>query len=107
MNSTTRSHPIGQMLSYAALGQAPTDAELAALKVSPSKRQRIADVARDAVALKRAGQHGDARRLVAEHAQNIIAELPEPQQDPAYLKPRSGPDESFDPVELAARVQRW
>lgn len=105
MRHTTRRHPVGRLLNDAALGHVPAADELDALGLSPGTRREVAEHARQAVAIKADGRNLEARRYAAEHAQNLIDELPEEQQDPDYLKP---PDDSpTDPASLAAQVTRW
>ena len=99
-------HPVHTLLAEAAYaGRELTEEELVELQLGASDRELVRKVAREAAFQHAGGDQGRAHEHAHQRAHEIIAELPEEQRDPRYL--RTPEDLSgLSPVELAARIPR-
>ncbi len=99
-------HSVHTLLAGAAYaGREVTEEELEELQLEPADRELVRRAAREAAFLHAGGERGRAHEHAHQRAHEIIAELPEEQRDPRYL--RTPEDLSgLSPVELAARIPR-
>lgn len=99
-----RKHPVGQILSQAAMGSLPSDEELDELRIPAERRHSLAVAAAAVAAASRSGDKQQARTLAEEQAAALIDALPESRQDPDYLRRREAEAMPTDPRGLASRV---
>lgn len=99
MHPRIRRHPVGSALQYAALGHAPSKADLDAIAATSETPAAGAALARAVSASARrimeahaAGEFGDARRIAAEIAEELVQELPD------YEPERPDPDAIRDSI---------
>jgi hypothetical protein len=88
-------HPVHELLAHHSdHGSEPSARELDELRLSAADRAAVAKAARKVGFIYDGGDRGKAREEALNLSHEIIAELPEEQQEPGYLKP--------DPAEAAA-----
>jgi hypothetical protein len=98
-------HPVVDLLRHHAyFGTEPNAEEIDDLKLGPTDRRLVRKAAETAASLHAEGEQGRAHQYALETSHEIVADLPEAQQDPNY-NPAPDPLAGVtDPAELAAAV---
>jgi hypothetical protein len=101
-------HPIHELLAYHShFGTEPTAAELDELRLAPADRAAVAKAGRKVAFIYTGGDRGTAREYALHRSYEIVAGLPDEQQDPRYLRPDpNAATAGLSPAELAELIPR-